>query len=205
MSIMIIDYGMGNLTSVQRALEEAGAACFISDLPHDIKEASSIVLPGVGAFKEGMANLRSSGMADAILEAAKDNVPILGICLGMQLLATNGDEGGGESGLNLIPGTIREMKAQPGERIPHIGWNEINQCGEHPMYEGIKDLTDFYFVHSFHFDNTGDHTVTKTPYAGGFSSSVAHGNIWGTQFHPEKSSKAGLKLLENFINIPFTV
>ncbi len=205
MSIMIIDYGMGNLTSVQRALEEVGAACFISDLPRDIKDAGSIVLPGVGAFKEGMKNLKSSGMADVIVEATNEGVPLLGICLGMQLLATKGYEGGETDGLNLIPGTIREMQAQAGERIPHIGWNEINHCQDHLMYEGIKDLTDFYFVHSYHFDNDDNHAVTTTPYAGGFTSSVAHNNIWGTQFHPEKSSKAGLKLLENFINIPFNV
>ncbi len=199
MSVMIIDYGMGNLSSVQRALEEVGAAVFISDQASDIKEASSLLLPGVGAFGEGMRNLRDSGMADAILAAVKDDgIPLLGICLGMQLLAEHGEEGGPQEGLGLIPGTIRKLKVNEGERLPHIGWNEVTPSEPHPMFEGIPDGSDFYFVHSYYFDTPTP--LATTPFAGGFAASVAKDKVWGAQFHPEKSSKPGLKLLENFVN-----
>lgn len=199
MSVMIIDYGMGNLSSVQRAFEEVGSAAWISDQPSEIKEASSLLLPGVGAFGEGMKNLNESGMSQAILKAVQeDGIPLLGICLGMQLLASLGEEGGELKGLDLIPGTVKQMTPQGDERLPHIGWNEVNPTEVHPMFEGIPDSSDFYFVHSFHFDT--DTPLAITPYAGGFSSVVASGNVWGAQFHPEKSSKPGLKLLKNFVN-----
>jgi len=199
MSVMIIDYGMGNLSSVQRALEEVGAAAWISDQPSEIKEASSLLLPGVGAFGEGMKNLNDSGMTEAIREAVReDGIPLLGICLGMQLLATLGEEGGSLNGLGLIPGTVKQMTPQGDERLPHIGWNEVNPSEEHPMFEGITDGSDFYFVHSFHFET--ETPLATTPYAGGFTSVVANEKVWGAQFHPEKSSKPGLKLLENFVN-----
>ncbi len=196
---MVIDYGMGNLSSVQRALEEVGAAVFISDRPSDIRESSSLILPGVGAFGEGMRNLRESGMAAAIMEAVlEDGIPLLGICLGMQLLAGKGEEGGPQEGLGLIPGAIRKLNPGNGERLPHIGWNEVTPTRPHPMFEGIPDGSDFYFVHSYHFDT--ESPLATTPFAGGFTSSVAKDRIWGAQFHPEKSSKPGLRLLENFVN-----
>lgn len=199
MSVMIIDYGMGNLSSVHRAFEEVGAAAWISDQPSEIKEASSLLLPGVGAFGEGMKSLNESGMSEAILKAVQeDGIPLLGICLGMQLLASLGEEGGELKGLGLIPGTVKQMTPQGDERLPHIGWNEVNPTEAHPMFEGIPDRSDFYFVHSFHFDT--DTPLAITPYAGGFSSVVTSGNVWGAQFHPEKSSKPGLKLLKNFVN-----
>lgn len=201
MSVMIVDYGMGNLSSVQRALEEVGASVFISDSPNDVKDSSALLLPGVGAFSEGMANLNTSGLGEAIKEAAtENNTPLLGICLGMQLLATSGEEGADTPGLDLIPGVIKRITPEPDERLPHIGWNEVAPSSEHPMLEGIADGTDFYFVHSYHFDQCQNHAVAATPFAGGFTSIVAHESVWGVQFHPEKSSKPGLKLLENFVS-----
>lgn len=203
MSIMIVDYGMGNLTSVHRAFEEAGAAVFISDQPSDIAEAGSLVLPGVGSFSQGMESLKQSGFAEAIIKATtEDKLPLLGICLGMQLLAERGDEGGEHEGLGLIPGSINKMEPSFGERLPHIGWNEVNlNTNNHPMFAGIPDSTDFYFVHSYHFVCPEEFAIAKTPYAGTITSAVARDHIWGMQCHPEKSSKPGLKLLENFVNI----
>ncbi len=199
MSLMIIDYGMGNLSSVQRAMEEVGAACYISDNPADIQDSSALLLPGVGAFAEGMRNLNSSGMSEAIKSAVTESdIPLLGICLGMQLLATSGEEGPLTPGLDLIHGSVRKISPQLNERLPHIGWNEVNPSSDHPMLEGISPGSDFYFVHSYHFDISSDVAVARTPFAGGITSVVARDTIWGVQFHPEKSSKPGLKLLKNF-------
>ncbi|MEJ6580842.1 MAG: imidazole glycerol phosphate synthase subunit HisH [Akkermansiaceae bacterium] len=202
MSTLIVDYGMGNLSSVKRALEEIGAPVYISGDPAEVKEATSIILPGVGAFGEGMVQLESTGLADALREhCAGGEIPLLGICLGMQLLADRGSEGGDTKGLGLIPGTINRLQPQNEERLPHIGWNEAHPSEEHPMFTDIPSSTDFYFVHSFHFDQAENHTVATTPYAGGLSSVVALKKIWGVQFHPEKSSKAGLQLLHNFVSL----
>lgn len=201
MSIMIVDYGMGNLASVHRAFEEVGAAVFISDRPADIEEAGSLVLPGVGSFSHGMESLKQSGFAEAIIKATtEDRIPLLGICLGMQLLADRGDEGGEQEGLGLIPGTIKKMEPSSEERLPHIGWNEVKlNAGAHSMFTGIADSTDFYFVHSYHFDCPEKFAIAKTPYTGNITSAVALEHIWGMQCHPEKSSKPGLKILENFL------
>ena len=163
MSVMIIDYGMGNLSSVQRALEEVGAAAWISDKPSEIKEAASLLLPGVGAFGEGMASLDESGFSDAIREAVQeDGIPLLGICLGMQLLASTGEEGGERNGLGLIPGTVTQIEPGTDERLPHIGWNEVNPTEDHPMFESIAPASDFYFVHSYHFKT--DAPLGGTPF-----------------------------------------
>lgn len=199
---MIIDYGMGNLNSVQRALEEVGAAVFISDSPADIRDSSALLLPGVGAFSQGMDNLLTSGMAESIKSAvSEDKIPLLGICLGMQLLADLGEEGGAMNGLGLIPGVIQKIKPHPGEKLPHIGWNEVYPQSPHPMFKGINPGADFYFVHSYHYAQCGSATAAATPFAGGITSAVARDNIWGVQFHPEKSSKPGLRLLENFVSL----
>lgn len=204
MSIMIIDYGMGNLNSVQRALEEVGAAVFISDSPADIRKSSALLLPGVGAFSEGMENLLTSGMADNIKSAVfEDKIPLLGICLGMQLLADQGEEGGVRDGLGLIPGVIRKIKPNNGEKLPHIGWNEVNPISPHPMFKAINPGTDFYFVHSYHYAQCEADAAADTPFAGGITSAVAKDHIWGVQFHPEKSSKPGLRLLENFVSLSY--
>lgn len=169
MNILIVDYGMGNLRSVKRSFEECGANANISDNPKDILSATHIVIPGVGAFRDGMANLRNQGWVDIIEESVNEGIPTLGICLGMQLLATKGFEGGEIPGLNLISGqVIKLVPSNNDTKIPHIGWNEVHKKQDSALLSGIKDGADFYFVHSFHFEavNSDDislqrHTVVN--------------------------------------------
>ena len=206
MSLLIVDYGMGNLRSVSRAFEEVGADCLVSDDPRATREVAGIVIPGVGSFAEGMANLRRHGMADAITEAVREEkVPVLGICLGMQLLATTGHEGGETTGLDLIPGEVRLLPRLPRERIPHVGWNEVSFVRDDELTEGLADSCDFYFVHSYAFAaENPDDVIATTPYAGGFASMIGKGCVRGVQCHPERSSKPGFKLLGNFLSLCYT-
>lgn len=202
MSLLVIDYGMGNLGSIKRSLEECGADVIVSDNPNDLESASLIVFPGVGAFKDGMKKLQERGWIDKIKKAVQeDKIPFLGICLGMQLLAETGYEGGKTQGLGLIPGEVNLLKADSAEtRIPHIGWNEVNLTKDNPLFSGINNKTDFYFMHSYHFIPVQpDHILATTPYCGSFVAAVSSGNIFGVQFHPEKSSRSGFQLLRNFI------
>ena len=177
----------------------------VSEDPGDLRTATGIVLPGVGSFCDGMRHLSERGWVEEIRKAAlEDKVPFLGICLGMQLLSSKGFEGGETEGLGLIPGEVKKLIADsPETRIPHVGWNELVISRENPLFAGIPNRSDFYFVHSYHFvtDNTED-IAALTPYCGSFVSVVARGNIFGTQFHPEKSSRAGFRLLRNFLKIP---
>lgn len=202
MSVLVVDYGMSNLGSVKRAFEECGADVFISDTPSDCAQAGHIVLPGVGAFADGMAALTEGGWITALRSAAlEDRTPLLGICLGMHLLADKGFEGGETRGLGLIPGEVLRLTADTPEiRIPHVGWNEVHPVGTHPLFTGIPAGADFYFVHSYHFvpENAGD-ALASTPYCGSFASVVGRGNVYGTQFHPEKSSRSGFQLIRNFL------
>jgi imidazole glycerol-phosphate synthase subunit HisH len=204
MSVAIIDYKMSNLGSVKRAFQECGADAFISSEPIDLENVTHIVLPGVGAFANGINNLKKLGWIDAIKQAVLDDrIPILGICLGMQLLADKSFEKGETEGLCLIPGDIIRLEQKNNkERIPHIGWNEIHFNQESSIFKNINNDSDFYFVHSFHFSpkNKKD-IVAKTPYCGGFVSAVQNKNIFGVQFHPEKSSRAGFQLIQNFLNL----
>lgn len=200
---LIIDYGMGNLGSVGRAFEECGADVIISDDPAECKLANHLVLPGVGAFADGMAALTACGWDLAILAAATEHqIPLLGICLGMQLLADTGFEGRETRGLGLIPGEVRRLTPDNQDtRIPHVGWNEVNHI-EHPLFTGIASGSDFYFVHSYHFSpRQPQHILASTPYCGSFVSAVGSGNVFGTQFHPEKSSRAGFQLIRNFLAV----
>ena len=204
MSVLIIDYGMSNLGSIRRALEECGADVIVSDNPDDLKLAERIILPGVGSFGDGMKNLREQGWIDKIKkEIFNNNIPLLGICLGMQLLADKGYEGGEYEGLGLIPGEVKKLQPDSTEeRIPHIGWNEIRKVTSNKLLEDITDGSDFYFVHSYYFEvkNT-ENIIAYTPYCGQFPSVINAGNIYGTQFHPEKSIPTGFKLLKNFLNL----
>jgi len=201
MTVVIVDYGMGNLASVQRALEECGAAAEVSDDPATLAQASHVVLPGVGAFGDAMARLATGGWIAPLRQLAADGIPLLGICLGMQLLADYGEEGGAHDGLGLIPGRV--VRLHPGdarERVPHVGWNEVSAQRADPLLESIAPRTDFYFVHSYHFVAVkAEHAVAHTPYCGEFVSVVRAGSVMGTQFHPEKSSRAGFRLLRNFL------
>lgn len=199
---LIVDYGMGNLGSVKRAFEECGAEVIIAEDPAVCKRADHIVLPGVGTFSDGMAALAKGGWINALLAATRnDGIPLLGICLGMQLLADKGFEGGETAGLGLIPGETHRLAADtPEAKIPHVGWNEVHHTGVHPLLAGIPTGMDFYFVHSYHFipKNTAN-TLASTPYCGSFVSAIAQSSIYGVQFHPEKSSRAGFQLLKNFL------
>lgn len=202
MPVFIIDYGMSNLGSIKRALEECGADVVISDDPKDIKLADRIVLPGVGAFADGMRNLAKGGWLDSLKEEVIENkIPLLGICLGMQLLSTKGYEGRETQGLGFIRGTVERLAAlEPQERIPHVGWNEVFKKRESVLFNKIPDGTDFYFVHSYHFlAENKENIIATTPYCGGFTSAVSLNNIFGVQFHPEKSIPAGFQLLRNFL------
>ena len=204
METAIIDYGMGNLLSVQRAFEKCGSDAVIIDNPLELRDAERIVLPGVGAFPDAMDNLRKNGWIEELNRAVLEKeTPILGICLGMQLLADKGDEVRECDGLGYIPGEIiRFTQTQEKERIPHVGWNEILKREDSPLFDGIADGTNYYFVHSYHFRVANEENIaTVTPYCGEFVSSVIKDNIVGTQFHPEKSQKAGFKLIKNFLSM----
>ena len=201
MKVLIINYGLGNLASVRRAFEECGADVLVSARPEDLGEAERIVLPGVGAFPDGMANLHAAGWPEKIRQALQNSsVQLLGICLGMQLLAEQGEEGSLTPGLGLIRGTVRRLRSPTTERIPHVGWNEVHPAQSSTLLSGVNAGTDFYFVHSYHFDAANQSSVlATTPYCGTFASVVREGNVWGTQFHPEKSSKPGFRLIHNFL------
>lgn len=201
-SVAVVDYGLGNLRSVTRGLERAGASVDVSDDPAEFTAADGIVLPGVGAFREGVEN--AGPYREALLEAADDGTPVFGICLGMQMLLTTSEEadraGEGEvEGLDLIPGRNRRFTGDL--KVPHMGWNELAVERDHPLVGGI-DGEYAYFVHSYYAapDDEGA-TVASTEYGTRFPSIVADdsGTVFGTQFHPEKSGETGLRILRNFV------
>lgn len=208
MKVGIIDYGVGNLGSVVRALEEIRVPHELISTAAGVKYADCLILPGVGNFSDCARLLTQSEWIPAILEAVRnDDKPLLGICVGMQLLATRGMESignleGGTPGLDLIPGTVEHLGSLGCTlRIPHVGWNSISAVPKkRPILSGIPDGTDFYFVHSFAFvaDDPAD-VVATVNYGVGVAAVVSRGRVTGTQFHPEKSSRAGLKILRNFI------
>ena len=207
MEVRIVDYGLGNLRSVTRGLERAGASVEITDEPSEIEGAEALVLPGVGAFEEGMEG--ASEVRDALLDAAEDT-PLLGVCLGMQMLMTESEEGAGDAaeGLGLVGGRVVRFPEGVG-KVPHMGWNTFKVENEHPVVDGV-DGEHVYFVHSYYATTDADEeTVAETVYGDGeggndairFSSVVSNrrGNVVGTQFHPEKSGEAGLRILRNFV------
>lgn len=204
MRVAIVDYGMGNLGSVNRALALLGADGFLAGAPADLKSADRIILPGVGSFGDGMMHLTERGWVEEIRrQILEDHKPLLGICLGMQLLAAMGTEGQDTPGLGLIAGRVVRLDTIGCTlRIPHVGWNAISLANSaNALFEGIPDGTDFYFVHSFAFQPTDtSHIIATTPYDVPVVAAVSDGAVFGTQFHPEKSSKAGLRLLRNFLN-----
>jgi glutamine amidotransferase len=206
MSVLIIDYGLCNLGSVKRAFEECGASAFITDDPREAEKASHLVLPGVGAFGDAMKNLVSAGWDVAIRKnVLEQNIPLLGICLGMQLLAEKGFEGGEHKGLGLIAGEVTKIFNEKGDntfRVPHIGWNEIHKQRDHALLNKLEPDTDFYFVHSYFFKATNpDDILTTTYYGLDFPSIVGRNKIMGVQFHPEKSSRSGFQIIHNFLTI----
>jgi glutamine amidotransferase len=200
-SVAVINYGMGNIDSLCRALEQCGGDPILTDKPAEIAGASRVILPGVGAFPKAMENLHRLGLADTIVEAGRTR-PLLGICLGMQLLADSGTEIQDTPGLGLVPGRIERLAPQQNERVPHIGWNELNHTGRDPLLAGIPSGMDFYFVHSFHFvcAESAD-AIASTPYCGTATGVVGRGLVRGVQFHPEKSQPWGFRLLRNFLEM----
>lgn len=197
--VSVIDYGLGNLRSVENALNAIGVSHGYARRPDEVKSAKRLILPGVGSFRAGMENLTKSGLADSILAAGGSGTPILGICLGMQLLVSRGEEGGVSNGLGLIPGTVKRFDLTEGFQVPHMGFNEVNIASPCPLFEGISDGSHFYFVHSYHVvvqDQSDVLAVSEHGYL--FSSVIRHANVFGTQFHPEKSQSQGLQLLKNF-------
>jgi glutamine amidotransferase len=196
--VAVIDYGLGNLRSVMRGLERAGARVAITSDPREIEAADGIVLPGVGAFREGMEML---GDLRGTVAALAGRVPILGICLGMQMLADMSEEHGLHEGLGLVPGRVVRFPNTPGFKVPHMGWNTIRRVRDDPLLDGLKGEEYMYFVHSYYFDTPREHAVTETGYTLPFASSVCQGKVYGVQFHPEKSGEAGLRILGNFIGM----
>jgi imidazole glycerol-phosphate synthase subunit HisH len=203
MSVLIIDYGMGNLGSVRRSFEECGADVRVSSDPAELGAVSRVVLPGVGVFEKGMRQLIQRGWVDAIRKMVEEKIPFLGICLGMQLLAEKGCEGGACPGLGIISGEVARLSSKfSDERIPHVGWNDVCFSQVSPLFSEIPNNSDFYFVHSYHLiPRNSNHVMATTPYCGGVVSAVRDENVFGVQFHPEKSSKPGRQLLKNFLKV----
>jgi glutamine amidotransferase len=202
--VAIVDYEMGNIDSVARAVEECGGVALVTDAAGDFAEAGNIILPGVGSFGEGMRQLRKKGLDEILSEQVlNENIPLLGICLGMQLLAEKGFEGGETAGLGWISGQVERLRPDsPDTKIPHVGWNEVDFFKDSPIFEGIPSGKDFYFVHSYHMVcRSDDNVIATTPYCGGFTSAVCKENILGVQFHPEKSQRFGLRLISNFLGL----
>lgn len=201
-NIVIIDYGMGNLRSVQKAFEHIGVDALITRDPTIIQNASKIVLPGVGAFSDAMDNLTSLGLIDILhQEVLKKKKPFLGICLGMQLIATKSYEFGETQGLGWIDAQIVRFP-DSGLKIPHVGWNNVTFAHPSPLFEEIPDNSDFYFVHSYYFDADDTYATGICEYGIEFIASVQKDNIFATQFHPEKSQKHGLAIINNFAKLP---
>ena len=202
MKVAVVDYGMGNLHSVSKALEAVGADVTVTSDPTDLKAAERIVLPGVGSFAQGMRQLQERGFVDALNKEVVDaGKPFLGICLGMQLAAESGEEHGKTHGLGWIKGNVVRLDANVADvKVPHMGWNDVEGTGESPLFKNIKGPLTFYFVHSYHFIPTDKDTITAFCEHGlRFAAAIERGNIHLVQFHPEKSQTNGLKVLENFL------
>ncbi len=198
--LTIVDYGMGNLRSVQKAFSAVGGSPEVTGDPARVRQSRRLVLPGVGAFGDAMRNLREAGLDAAILESVGGGTPLLGLCLGLQLLFDEGEEFGHHPGLGIIPGRVRKLPA--GVRVPHVGWNQVEGLRPDPLLEGIPEGDYFYFVHSFYVEPASPGSVLGwTDYGLRFCSVARNGNAWGAQFHPEKSQDAGKRLLRNFLRV----
>ena len=199
-SIAILDYGMGNLRSVEKALEHVGAGASITADPVTVRAADGVILPGVGAFPRAMERIRERGFDELAEERRAAGVPILGICLGLQLLFDSTVELGGARGLGLLSGPVHGLDPE-GLKVPHIGWSPVRWEQESPLVEGIDSETPFYFVHSFFPEPEPSDLLGSAVYGDRFACAAQRENVYGVQFHPEKSSAAGLRLLSNFAGI----
>jgi glutamine amidotransferase len=205
--IAVIDYGMGNLRSVQKALEHVGGRAEIVSSPADVAAADKVILPGVGAFADAIERLRATGLDRSVLQAIREKRFVLGICLGFQLLFDISYEDGEFTGLGVVPGKVVRFEFTPaitGQnlKIPHMGWNQIQCKPDCPLFQGVENGSYVYFVHSYHAVciNDGD-VAAVTDYGFSFPSAVWKGNVFATQFHPEKSQDVGLRMLKNFVEM----
>ncbi len=200
--IAVIDYDAGNIKSVEKALQYLGQDVRITRNAEEILFADRVILPGVGAFGDAMEKLSSYGLIDVIKEYTESGKPFLGICLGLQLIFDESEESPGVRGLGLVPGRIRRIPEGPGRKVPHIGWNDIKTSPDSLLFRGIPDGSYVYFVHSYYLDAADKSVVAATTeYGVKIDAAVEAGNIFACQFHPEKSSKVGLSILKNFLNV----
>jgi glutamine amidotransferase len=198
--IAIIDYGAGNLRSIVNAITKLGYQSKITSRPQDVLDAQALILPGVGAAGDTMENLRTLGLIDPIRQFTAEDRPFFGVCIGLQLLFTGTEEGGWHECLNIFPGRVRRLP--PGLKIPHMGWNQVSQVRIHPLFNGIPDGDNFYFVHSYYAEPEDKSLVAgETDYGISISSVLTKGNLVATQFHPEKSGEAGLRMYDNFFKL----
>ncbi len=195
--VCVIDYGVGNLRSVEKAFAAAGASAVVSSDVRVLNEAERLVLPGVGAFGACISALKERGFDSLVRERVAEGVPLLGVCVGMQMLFEESDEFGRHTGLGFLRGRVRRFATEL--VVPQVGWNQVEQRGSHPLLEGVSDREFFYFVHSFYCEPFDESVVVgETDYGRSYASIVARENVCGVQFHPEKSQAAGLRLLRNF-------
>ena len=201
--VAIIDYGVGNLFSLRSSLKEIGAEAVVTSDEKMIAEADRIILPGVGAFEDAARKLRDSGMADVVKREAAAGKPMMGICLGMQLMFDVGYEYGVHEGLGLIRGSVRPIAdvIPEGYKIPHIGWNLLKFKGDSPLFKYIKENDYVYFVHSYYAAECDESVIAVTEYGADLTAAVANGNVYGCQFHPEKSGEVGMKILKAFMEL----
>ena len=198
--IAIVDYGVGNLFSLKSSLERIGADAVVTGDAEQLRRADKIILPGVGAFRDAIAKLRANGLDRVVISEARAGKPLLGICLGMQMLFDRSTEYGEHTGLGLIPGSVEALKPDlPADlKVPHIGWNALKKRGDHPLLKYVKDGDCVYFVHSYYAKNCAESTIATAEYGVDVTAAVARGNVMGTQFHPEKSGNVGLGILRAF-------
>ena len=202
MTVAIVDYGMGNLHSVSKAVERLGYECLVTGDAEQILAADSVILPGVGAFGDAMEHLRSTGLDAVVKKVADGTQPMLGICLGMQLLFSSGEEYGTHEGLGIVPGSVIRFEPREGYKVPHMGWNRLSFLKQDsPLLEGLEE-GHVYFVHSYHalVERESD-LLAVTDYGYPVTAIVGRGNVFGMQFHPEKSGELGMQLLGNFLKL----
>jgi glutamine amidotransferase len=195
-TIAVVDYGIGNLGSVMKAFRHVGAPAVLTGDPIEVRRADALVLPGDGAFGATMDEIRRRGLLEPLLEAAREGRPLLGICIGMQLLFEESEEHGRHQGLGLLPGRVRRLPE--GRTIPHMGWNELRSARPHPLLDGVPDGGHVYFVHSYFCDAPEDVVLAWTDYGRDVAAVVGRDNVLGVQFHPEKSQAVGLRMVGNF-------
>lgn len=196
--IGIIDVGIGNLGSLKSAVYELGFDACMVNKPAELVNFGAIILPGVGSFGHGMQALKQAKLDEALCAEAEAGKPMLGICLGMQMLFSSGNEGRESKGLGIMHGTVQRLEERPSFHVPHMGWNDVAKVKPHPLWEGIKPGLDFYFIHSYRVVCDSSFIIGQTSHGEDFPSFVGRANVVGVQFHPEKSQRSGLRLLENF-------